>query len=128
MSLKQYLIILGICTGLCWLGWLLVILLINPYQAGWMAFMFFYLSLAFALLGSFAIIGFMFRLRVLKKDEIAHKGINIASRQSVLFTVLILLALFLQSQRFLTWWNLVILALVVALVEMFFVSYKRFNK
>lgn len=67
-------------------------------------------------------------MMILKKDEIAHRGVNIASRQSVLFSILIIAALFLQSQRFLTWWILVILLVFLAFVELFFISYKKVNK
>jgi hypothetical protein len=98
----------------------------NPMQAGFLAILLFYLSLCFSLIGSFALVGFLFRWLV-AKDDLAYKHVNIASRQAVLFTGLIILTLFLQSQRYLTWWNLLILVVVAGLVELFFISYKKFN-
>ena len=128
MSLYKYLIILSICTGLCWLAWFFVLFFVNPFQAGFLALIFFYVSLTFALIGTFSILGFLFRWRILKTDELAYKGVNIASRQSVLFTLLIIAALILQSQRYLTWWILLILIVFAGLIELFFISYKKFNK
>lgn len=124
MSLRGYLIILGFGTSLCWLAFFSVIFLINPEQAEFLAFLFFYLSLGFALIGTFAASGTLIRY-VFAKDEMAHKHVSIASRQSVLFAGLILLSLFLQSQRLLAWWNLIILVVVAALIELFFISYRK---
>lgn len=127
MSLFKYLIILGLSTLLCWAALCAVVFLINPATAGWLAFIFFYLSLGFALIGTFSILGFIFR-SFRKKEEIPNKLVSVASRQSILFTGLILIALMFQSQRFLTWWNLLILIALAGLIEMFFISYKKYNK
>ena len=127
MSLVRYLIILGLATLLCWAALFAVVFLISPNSAGWLAFIFFYLSLGFALIGTFAFMGYLLRwMRHI--EELPHKLVSIASRQSVLFTVLIILTLAMQSQRFLTWWNLLILVAVAGLVELFFISYKKYNK
>jgi hypothetical protein len=128
MSIAKYLTILGVCTGLCWIAWVFVLILLNPATSGWIAFLAFYASLGLALIGTFSILGFVFRGLVLKKDEIANRGVNIASRQSIIFTLLVLVSLALQSQRYLTWWNLLIIVIFASFIELFFVSYKKFNK
>ena len=128
MSLLKYVIIFGICTGLCWLAWFFVLFLMNPATDGVLALVLFYASLSLSLIGTFSILGCIFRWVVLRKNEIPHRGMNIASRQSVLFTVLIIASLILQSKDYLTWWILLILVFVLSFVELFFVSYKRFNK
>ncbi|MBU1131954.1 hypothetical protein KKC32_01720 [Patescibacteria group bacterium] len=127
MSVNRFLLILAGCTLVCWLAWLAVLIMINPAQAGILAFLFFYLSLGFALVGTFSVFGLLMRWRF-SKEEMAHKHMKIASRQSILFAVLILVAFFLQSQRLLTWWNLVILIVIAAFVELFFISYRKLNK
>ena len=100
MSLQRYLIILGLATLLCWVALFAVVFLINPSSAGWLGFIFFYLSLGFALIGTFSLVGYL--VRMLKSDdEMPHKIVSIASRQSLLFSCLIILALVLQSKRFL---------------------------
>lgn len=127
MSLFRYLIILGLATLLCWIALFAVVFFINPGTAGALAFIFFYLSLTFALVGTFSLLGYLLRW-VKSREELPHKIVNVASRQSVLFTLLIVVALMLQSQRFLTWWNMLILVAVAGLVEMFFISYKKAHK
>jgi len=128
MSLSKYLLILAICTLLCWAAWFYVLFFISPLQNIWLALILFYTSLSFSLIGTFSILGFLIRTIILKKDEIANRGINIASRQSILFTVLIIASLILQSQKFLTWWILIIIIFILSFVELFFISYKKFNK
>lgn len=125
MTIAKYLWILGVCTALCWVAWFLVLLMLNPVGVGLLALVLFYISLFCALIGTFSIVGYIFRVKIMRKDEMAHKGVNIASRQSVLFSFLLIAALMLQSQRFLTWWTLLILIAVLSFVELFFISYKQ---
>jgi len=127
MSIFKYLILLLICTVLCWSAWFLVLFRIDPGVAGLLAFIFFYSSFALSLTGTFAILGVLLRWRF-SKDEMAYKQVSIASRQAILFALVMVVSLILQSQRYLTWWNLLILLLVAAGVELFFISYKKFNK
>jgi hypothetical protein len=124
MQFKHYLIILSICCGLLWGAFISVLFLFSPFQSGFVSLLFFYLTLALALLGSFSLIGFVLR-SISKKDEIAHKHVNVASRQSVLFTLLIIVALILQAGRWLEWWNLILLVVVTGFFELFFMSLKK---
>ncbi len=105
----------------------MVLFRIDPGVAGLLAFIFFYSSFALSLTGTFAILGVLLRWRF-SKDEMAYKQVSIASRQAILFALVMVVSLILQSQRYLTWWNLLILLLVAAGVELFFISYKKFNK
>ena len=127
MSIFKYLILLLICTIFCWIAWFLVLFMIDPGEAGLLAFIFFYLSFALALTGTFSIVGLLWRWRF-AKDEMAYKQVRLASRQAILFALVLVSSLLLQSQRHLTWWNLLILLVVAAVVELFFISYKKFNK
>ena len=127
MSIFKYLILLSICTVFCWLAWFLVLFMIDPGEAGLLAFLFFYLSFALALTGTFSVAGLLWRWRF-SKDEMAYKQVRIASRQSILFALVMVTTLILQSQRILSWWSLLILLVVAAVVELFFISYKKFNK
>lgn len=127
MNLFKYLIILGACTGLCLIAWLFVVFLMNPEQGGWLAALFFYISLWFTLAGGFSIAGVLVRGQVYQ-DEIAHKLVRDAMRQGSIFAILIIIALILQSGRVLTWWNFIIIVLAAVSAELFFISYKKFNK
>lgn len=127
MGLSKYFVILLIAVFSAWAAWFIVLWSINPYSAGWLGFLFFYATLTVALLGSFSLLGFLFRW-LTKRHEVAQRQVTIASRQSVLLTILVIIALILQSQRLLMWWNTIMLVAVTAFVELFFISYKKFDK
>jgi len=126
MTLRKYLIILTACTFLCWATWFAVLYYTNPVSSGWGGYAFFYLSLFVSLVGTFSLIGFTIR-SMRKKEEVLYKKIDISSRQSIVFSLLVIVALILQSQRFLTWWNFIILIALISLIEIFFVSYRKFR-
>ena len=127
MSLKSYLIIISISTALCWIGFLSVLLSINPETTGWRGFLFFYGSLFLALIGSFSLLGFASRF-LIKRDLVLYKQINIASRQAIMLALLMVTVLVLQSQRYLFWWNIILLIIIFSLLELFFITYKKFGK
>ena len=127
MNLYKYLIILSVCTVAAWVAWVLVLLLMNPVSGNILTYLFFYLTLALALIGTLSVGGYLFRAFI-KHDELAYKHVNVASRQSVLLTVLVILTLVLQSFRVLMWWNLLLLVLATAFIELFFISYKKLNR
>jgi len=127
MTLRKYLIILLICTVFCWATWFCVIFYTNPYHSNWLGFGFFYLSLFVSLVGTFSIFGFLIRW-VFKRQDIIYKQINVSSRQAIIFSLLIIISLIMQSQRLMTWWNFLILLALVSLLEIFFISFKKFRE
>ena len=126
MTLRKYLIFLTIGTIFCWSTWILVIKYTNPDHSGWMGFTFFYLSLFVSLIGSLSIVGIVLR-SLIKKEELIYKKIDVSSRQSIILSLLVIISLILQSQRLMTWWNFLILLVLVSLIEIFFISYRKFR-
>ncbi|MFH0779567.1 MAG: hypothetical protein V1928_01785 [Parcubacteria group bacterium] len=127
MSLLRYLIILGVCTGLCLVAWLFVVFSMNPAPGSWLAIILFYLCFGLFLAGAFSIVGSLLRCRLYPED-VPQKHVQSASRQGILLGVLMIIALILQSMRALTWWNFIIIVLAAGFVELFFISYKKFNR
>jgi len=125
MSLRQLLIIVAGATVICWLSWIMVLFEVDPTTSGWVGLLVFYLSLFFALLGSFFLIVLLTRKYLLKKIELEHKIVGSSFRQSFFFALIIIGALFLQSKRFLTWWNIIILILAIGALEYFFLSFRH---
>lgn len=119
--------ILGLATVLCWISWVAVLFFMNPYTGGFLAQVLFYFSLSLAFLGTFSFLGYLVRGMV-NRDELPYKHVRVASRQAVLFTALFILSLIMQSQRLLTWWNLLILIFLLSFVELFSISYQKYNK
>ncbi|MCD4693909.1 hypothetical protein K8R62_00965 [bacterium] len=124
MTLKNYLILMSFSALLCWGAFFYVLLSIDPYLTNWIGLLLFYITLFFALSGSFAVLGFLTRFVVLKKDLVFH-SVKIAFRQSFLFAFLVIAIFWLQSQNLLTWLNLFFLAGGLILLEFFWLNYNR---
>jgi hypothetical protein len=116
MSITKYFILLGLCTGLCWAALFAVVFLMNPNEAGWLAFLLFYISIGLASLGTAAIFLFFIKSKT-SKDELPHKLLKASSRQAVVIALLIVIVLILQSFRWLAWWNLLTLLAVAGVIE-----------
>ena len=123
MSLNKYLIFMGLGALIAWGAWLFVIYGMNPEEAGILVFVFFYLTLFFALTGTFSVIGFFIRKLALK-NELAFRHVVVSFRQAILFSILIVGSLFLESRGLLTWWNVILFILILTVLEFFFISFR----
>jgi len=124
MTLKTYLTMMLLATAICWSAWVVVINSINPETTNLIGFLLFYVSLFLAVVGSTAIMGFLIRF-VLLRRELVFRQVVIAFRQSFSFSILIIVLLILQSFSMLTWWNIVLLIVGLTMLEFFLISYKR---
>lgn len=122
MTLSRYLILMIIGTLLCWLAWFLVVFQIDPFKASLISLFIFYVSLFLSLIGTFAIVGFLFRILLMKQKEPYFKQVKKSFRHSLFFALLIIFALILQSQKLLNWWNILIILLVLIFFEMYFLA------
>ena len=113
--------IIGFAGLISWVAFYFVLNKLDPYEAPGMGLGLFYLSLFVALVCTFSVIGFYFR-KWLNRDEVYENHINIAFRQGVLLTAVVLGALTFQLLRVLTWWTGLILIFVVVLLEIYFMS------
>jgi hypothetical protein len=119
MTHQRYLLIIGIAAFMSWIGWLVVVLKLTPFESTGMALGFFFLTLFLALACSFAIFGFYVRLW-LNRNEVYYHHINISLRQGVLLSFLTLGALALQLAGVLTWWTGILLITSIVLIELYF--------
>lgn len=111
-----------IATIICWLAFALVVFTIDPTQATISGFALFYSGLLLSLTGLLALIGLIFRGHL--TGESPAKKVTTSFRQAIWFSCLIAFFLFLQSQRLLHWWNLVLFVLFLVLLEFFFISHR----
>ncbi len=123
MSLKKYLIIMFSMTLVCWIAWLFVLYFMDPFETGSVGFLLFYMSLFFASLGTFSLLGFFMRVWF-SKEQVIFRHLGVATRQSLWFSGLIVLTLILQASDFLQWWGIVLLIVFMTLLEFFFLSRK----
>ncbi len=124
MTLKNYLIVMGTMTALCWGVFTFMLNLIDPTSTNWLGFMLFYVALFLALSGTAALIGFIIRFVALRR-ELAFYAVSTAFRQSFLFALFIVISLFLLSANLFTWLNVSLLLIIFAILELFVASYKK---
>lgn len=106
-----------------WIAWILVLFYIDPFTSGLSGFVFFYISLIFALIGTLSVIGYFVRSKF-HKEELTYEQVANAFRQSILLSVLFTVSLFLRSQGLLKWWNIILLIIGLTLLEVFIMGRK----
>ncbi len=111
-------------TVISWLIFVYVLLSINPEITNWLGFLLFYVSLFLSIIGTSALVGFLFRFVFLKK-HIAFRLVKEAFRQSFLFAFLIVISLILLSQDLFTWLNIFFLIISLSVLEFFILSYEK---
>ncbi len=127
MTLRFYLILMSIGTVICWVAWFFVLTGLDPNTAGLLGFLFFYSSLFLALVGTFSIIGFMVRRKILKDDELVFRHVKKTFRQGILLSTLVLTVLFLLQIQLLTWWVAILLAVLYAILESIIFTNRKYN-
>ena len=124
MTLKQLILTIIVASLICWTAWILVLFQVNPLETNFLGFLIFYLSLFFALLGTFFLISFGFR-KLINKFSLEYKIVSISFRQSFFFALLVVVFLILQGNNLLTWWSMLLLIGGVTILEFFFLSARR---
>ena len=124
MTLKNYLLVMGVLSAFCWGIFLFVANLVDPISTNWLGFSLFYLSLFLSLSGTGALIGFIIRFIAAKK-ELTFNLVKLSFRQSFLFSLFIIFLLILKSQQLFNWLNLFLLLIIFTILELFLTSYKN---
>ncbi len=124
MTLKNYLILMSLATALCWGVFIFVLNLVDPETTNLIGFTLFYLSLFLSLIGTSAIVGFLVRFVVLRR-ELVFYAVKIAFRQSFLFALFLVSLMFLFSQGLITWFNLILLLIIFTILEIIFSSFSN---
>lgn len=124
MTLKNYLLVMGTTTLICWGIFALMLNLIDPTSTNWLGFLLFYISLFLSLSGTAALLGFAIRFGLMRR-ELVFYAVSTAFRQSFLFALFITVALFMLSKNLFTWLNILLLLVVFTILELFVSSYKK---
>jgi hypothetical protein len=124
MTLRKYLAVMSVLTAVCWGIFFFVASLVDPTATNWLGFLLFYLALFISLVGTAALVGFVIRFIALRK-ELAFNLVKVAFRQSFLFALFIIIILILKTQQLFNWLNLLLLLIIFAILELFFISYKK---
>jgi len=124
MTLKNYLFVMSVLTLVCFGIFFFVANTIDPFVTNWLGHALFYCSLFLSLSGLATIVGFLIRFVALKK-ELAFNLVKVAFRQSFLFSLFFVSALFLKANSLFNWLNLILLILIFSVLELFLISYKK---
>lgn len=124
MTLKIYLLIMGLASAVCWAAFGFIIFTTDPTITNNVGFLLFYSSLFLALTGTIAIIGFVIRFIALRQ-VLAFKSVKEAFRQSFLFAFAMIIILFWLARNLLNWWNVLFLIVGLSVFELFLLSYKK---
>jgi len=124
MTFRQFLTLMLITTGAAWFAFGAVVWSIDPTRSGLLGFVFFYATLSLALIGTLTICGAGLRT-ITNRNEVVSRHVSKAFRQAFLFTTLVDVSLVLSSQGYFRWWTATILILLLAIVELVFLSAQR---
>ena len=131
MDYNVYMLGVSIASLFSWSAWGLVLTKLSPCVK-WLSntvcsgsnpkvIVAFYATLFLALTGTFTVIGFYVRV-YLKRNQLYYQNINVAFRQGILLALAVCGLLALQSVRVLTWWDSLILILILLIIEFSFLS------
>lgn len=127
MTLRQYIFTMIFATFLCWISWLFVIINIDPYQTTSLGFIFFYVSLFLALLGTISLLTFLSYKLFASRDLPLFRYVQISFKQSLFTTAFLVVFLYLQGRGYLNIWNALILFTIFILIISFTLSIKHKN-
>lgn len=123
MTYRQYFFWMIFTTGLSWFGLASVIRMIDPMSSGFIGYLFFYLVLSFALVGTLALIGLVVRASFKPKEAVA-RHVATSFRQSILLSFLAIGTLMLHSHSVLNWWTALLFIGTLTVAEFFLISYR----
>jgi amino acid permease len=99
--------------------WGVVVWAINPDEAGLIGFLFFYIALGFAVMGTYISFGFLFNMLLHSKKQPEHLQETLKSilKQSLVIGIGIVVLFLLLRVQLVTWWNSIILVALIILLK-----------
>ncbi len=124
MTFRFFLILMALASAGAWAGWIVVVSAIDPTRSGPVGFLFFYLTLTLALIGTLTVAGTGIRVWA-RREEIVSRHVTNSFRQAFLFTTLVDASLMLLAGGLFRWWTAALAIVLLALVELVFLSVAR---
>ncbi len=127
MNLRQYLIVMILGTILCWVSWFFVILNIDPFEATAISFVFFYISMFLAMVGTFSIFLFLFYHQIKKNNSPMYYHVQKSFRDSIIAAAFITILFYLQGSGMMNMWNFLILLAATISLSIFLIFNRKAN-
>ncbi|MBT4121583.1 hypothetical protein HOE31_01395, partial [bacterium] len=115
MTTKQFAILMGIITLICFGAFIMVLFFINPETTGGLGYLLFYFSLFFGIAGIMSLLGFLSRSLFTRKFEVFEQA-QISFRQGIFFGIILAGSMFMQANRLLTWVNAILLVILLTVI------------
>ncbi len=112
---------IGVSTLVAWAGVALVLFKLDPYETIDLSVSLFFISLFFALMGTFTLILFVLK-RWKASHYIALKHVNVSLRQGFLLSVCALICAGLLMLGLLRIWNGLLIVILITLIEFYWSS------
>lgn len=119
MSVGHYILGIFITAILGWASWLVVVFNISPFISHQIALTLFYASLFVALTTTFTLLIYYLRTSLIK-NHLYFAHLNVSLRQGSLLALMVNIGLVFQRLRVLTWWDALLLLIIVMLIEFYF--------
>jgi hypothetical protein len=120
MSLRGFVLTMLFGSLVSWAAWLVVLLGVNPQEAGVVAIAIFYMTLAVALTGTAALLLSFIRLRLLGHHHVPSRAVKIAFRHAVFFSAIAVVSLVLSQNGLFHPWHVVALVAAASIAEFLF--------
>lgn len=117
MNLKSYLWLMTLGTALAAVAWVLVLINVDPDEAGILGFILFYATLFVSLVGVLSLAGTLYRVRFLERGDLAWREVRTSFRHAVILSGVCISSLLLASHGLLYWWNFLGLLALVGVME-----------
>ena len=124
MSFRSYLIFMTLATVAAWIAWAVVLHGVDPTRSGVVGFLLFYLTFIMAVFGTISTLGLFVRLWR-SKGELASRIAMRSLRHGILLSILLTSSLLLFSQNWFRWWTMLLMVIIVAFIEMAFLSSRQ---
>jgi hypothetical protein len=122
MSFQAYVWAMGVASLMAWLGWVVVLFRVDPTETGAIGLLLFYVTLFAGLSGTFAVGGVLYRIFVLKRQQLVMREVRISFRHAVMVALVAALSLALSAQAWLSWWNMLGIVCLASFIEYVFVT------
>jgi len=120
----KFLLTIAIVFLMSAVSFYLIVNRLDPFSGGQLPLALFYLTFFFLCTSAFTLLGYGIRL-IFYRKEMYFIHLNLAVRQGVLLALLALFLLLFQSYRVMTWWDSLLLVIILILLEFYFISRDR---
>ena len=120
MSLRNFVLVMLLGSLLSWVAWTLIVIGVNPQEAGFMALAVFYVTLAVALTGTAALILSFIRIKLLRHHNVPSREVQTAFRHAIFFAAVAVASLALSQNGMFHTWHVVALIAAASIAEFLF--------